>query len=535
MGIDVKIGTTPKWNAIDYSVTEDATPIDPSDLGGGVGQFTLDLPETTDVKLARNKAITLSDGAQGTTVGTARGLGGNGVVATLTVDSRMARLNVTRTAQPYSGTLSGAFTYYLGLVGVTTGIVVDTTIATRPVTFPGWQAVVWDQVKKLMAAVGVETSLVADNIVLRPLRGRIAQNYRDTAESWSIDDTSRAQSVEINYYQSVAKTNALAYPLGGWTSDVQAYQVDAGQVATFDISLEPDNEHSLGASLTSIAQPVCVASVDRYYSTSSVYTVSGNDGLPIPPAQWLADGGSVTAAINDDTRSITVTIRGGKSSQYAPYTIGMSSGDNTFYSSLRIVGTGVFYNRQTLALQTGNSADVAPTVIGATVDNEFINTYGDAFRAGLWTLARYTGPEQTISVSTTGINRRGDTGSYAYMTFGQANVDPDFAGKKFGQINTAFAGLTMAQFSALQFAKVQNNFENQAFGNVAGARVFSDGSWYRIRSVSSITPESVSYSGEQDNIMSDATASYAGMTMGQINALHAGKTFADFNARPLIK
>jgi len=534
VAVDITIAGNPKWNASDYSVVEDSTPIDPADTTGGVGQISVTFPESSETKLYRNKLLVLADGNQGTTTGTVRGLSGDGDTSILTADSRMALLNVTRTAQPFSGTLEGAFRYYLGLCGVKDGIVVDAGISTRQVTFPGWQGVVWEKVKQLVASQRVETSLVSNNVVLRPLRGRVAQNHRDASESWSHDASNVAQSIEIFYYQSQQKSD-LAYPLGGWNSEVQAYQVDAGARVEFDISLEATDEMSLGASLTSITQPDCVASVARNYQAASVYTVAGNDGLPIPPAQWTAGGGNVSVKVNEDTRSITVTITGMRSPKYAPFTIGMSSGDNTYYSSLRLIGAGVFYDRTKVTLPTGNSPDLAPTVVGATVDSPFITSIDDAYRAGLWTLAAFTSAKRTISVTSTGINRQGEVGDrIPFMRMGQFNSDGDFAGLTMGGFNKTYSGMTMGEFSALQMEKLHDAFETQAFGNVSGARTFMDGSWYRIRSVSALTPESISYSAESDDTMGDFNSAYSGMTAKEFNALHRGKTMSDFNARPFF-
>lgn len=535
MAVDVSIAGKPNWNASDYSVAEDSTPVDPSDSTGGVGQITITVPENADTKLFRNKALVLTDGAQGSTTGTIRGLNGDGDTGTLTADSRMALLNVTRTAKPFSGTLEAAFRYYLGLCGVRDNITVEAGISTRQVTFPGWKGIVWDKLKQMVSAQRVETSLVGKKIVLRPLRGRVALNHRNASESWSHDASNAAQSIEVYYYQS-QRRESLAYPLGGWNPDVQAYQVDAGQTVEFDISLEPqdDEENTLGASLTSIDQPTCVASVTPTYSATSVYTVAGNDGLPIPPAQWTDGGGNVRVYVNDDTRSITVKIRGMKTAEYAPYTIGMSSGDNTYYSSLRLRGDGVFYDRKKISLPTGTSADIAPTEVGALVDSPFISTLDDAYRAGIWTLASYTSARRSISVTSTGINRRGELTDTQFLSMGEFNLDPDFKGLTMGQFNEAFAGLTMKEFSDLQFEKVRDDFAHQAFGNVAGARVFHDGAWYRIRTVTAITPESVAYSADADDTMGDFNYAYAGMKAKEFNELHEGKTMSDFNARAMV-
>lgn len=530
MAVDITIDGKPYWNADSYAVTEDSTPIDPSDSTGGVGQFTFSVPEDADSKTFRNKVVTLTDGTQGVTEGIVRGLSGDGTTVVITADSRVGALMVTRTAQPYVGTLGGAFRYYLGLVGVTDGIAVDTTIENIPVVFQGWSGVVWDYTKKMVASQRVEVSLVSDNIVLRPLRGRIAQNYRDSAVSWAIDASNLAQSIEVYYYQGVQRTSALVYPPGGWSENVDKYQIGAGETQTYDITLMPQDAGP-GASVTSIQQPTCVASVDRDYAASSVYSVAGNDGLIIPPQQWLDGGGSVTAKINPDTTSITLTIVGSNDIQYAPYRIIMPSDTSDGYSSLRLVGSGVFVNKQLTTWRTGVNADATPTEVGATVDVPFINTYAEAAAVAAWTLGAHAAPKQSLTVTTTGINRLDDNGSYSYSTMMDANVE--YAGLTMGQVNAIWPDAAMGEVSAYWKAKTQDDFVNQAFGNIAGARVFNDGALYRIRSVPTAGPATIQYAAELDVVASDLNARYAGLTMGEVNALRSGESFADFNTAPV--
>lgn len=715
-GTGFPAGGTLYPNTTDYSVIEDSTPLDPSDTSGGVGTFSFGITDNgVSAPTFRGRTAVLADGAQGTTTGTVSGLSSDGNTITVSADSRLIALNVTRTAQPYSGTLSGCLNYYLGLVNLTTGIVVDSTlnppttvnllkapsgrrnqagsgyiingtgvlgydagadtyflatasigsglggltlgiftvgtdlspnttytfsasvdgnattagvfvngagvasggafvtpgtigsfvrasttfttgtsgtvnvsvlnggalvsgnvIAFRdaqlekgsaatpyfdgystttvpyascywtgtpdastsvfgptPIAIAGWNGNVWDKIRQFAASYQFEVSLVSNNIVARAPRQRIAQNYRDAQASWGISNSNIARAVEVYYYQTAQQANVLAYPLGGWNASIQPLQVNAGETLTTTLPLAPSQgTPGLIASLTSVTQPTCVDSVDRFYTLSSVYCVAGNDGLPIPAAQWLTAGGSLSVAIAPDTRSLIVTITGSNDTQYAPFRIGMSSGTSNFYSSLRIVGSGVFGNKVMARFDTGNTIDQAPTEVGATIDSEFVIGYLDAVRVGRAAVARCTGPTHTINVQTTGINKIGDPGSYAYPTMGQFNVDADFAGKTMAQFNTQFSGWTMKQFNDYEFAKVSGNFENQAFGNVAGARVLWRNGYFRIRNAT-IGAGSVSYTAERDTTMADFNTADAGLTMAQFNAIHAGETMGDFNAAPL--
>lgn len=535
MAVDVTIDGTLYTSTSSYTVQEDATPIVAGDNAGGTGQFTITLPTPEDASKARrfrDKSVSLADGSQGTTVGIARQISGNDLETTITADSRLAALVVTRTTQPYVGTLEGAFRYYLSLCEVTTGIFVDASIASIPVTILGWNGSVWDGVKRLCAAYRVEVSLVSDNIVMRPIRTRTAINYRDSSRSWSFDATGMAQAIEIYYYQSQQKTGALAYPLGGWTADVTSFTVNAGETQTATIPLYPESDgEGIVASLASVQQPTAVDSVSKEYAASSVYSIVGKDQLPYLAAQWNAGGGSISVVIGDDTRSLVLTITAPAETQYAPYTIAMSSGASNNYSSLRIVGNGVFGDRKILNLKTGVSADRAPTEVATLIDNENILTEAQAWAAGIEALGMFSSARHSISVTTTGINRTSDNGSYRFPTMGDAN--DEYSPKTFAQMNTLYAGKTMGEVTAIEKARKSADFANQAFGNVSGARVFLDNSVFRIRSAPQIGPDALQYTAERDVTAADINAALAGKSFAEVNAIFASNTMGDYNAMPL--
>lgn len=517
-GVDIEIGGDPYWSTGTYSITEDSTPVDPADSTGGYGQITFTARQTGETKLLGGKPFTFTDGAQGRTSGVIRGLSGNGFAATLTGDSRLALTAVTRQVQPYVGTLGGALRYYLSLCGITAGIVVDERLEGVRVRLPGWNGIVYDRLKQLGAARGFETTLASTNIIFRPFRGRVAESYRDADVSWTLDETGLAQSVEGYYCNTWAGTK-LAYPDGGWSDSVTVYTVEAGQTIELDLPLE--------ASLSSVEQPVCVAFVSRTHESSSVYSVTGSDDLPVQPEQWAAGGGSLRVEIGEDTRSLKVTIRASSETQYAPYRIAVSAGSSDYYSSLRIRGTGVFLKKELLTLPAHTDPDRAQQEVGVTVDNEGFETRDQLYHALLHSAARFGTPRQTINVRSKGINRAGDSGSYVYPTIG--DVKAMHPGATIGDLRERL-GPTIGDWNAALLASVANDFENQAFGNVGGARVLHDHCWYRIRSAT-ITQGSISYSAERDNTIGDVYRT--GETIGEWNARWRGRTIRAVNIAPL--
>ena len=528
-GIDVRVGGKRVKGVSAYTVEEEATPVDASDSTGATGRFgfTFFSAKMADAKRMRGKVVDLEDRGQGTTQGIARMPNYSGGNLTLSVDSRATLLVVERTAQPYAGTLGGYFIYLLGLVDITTGYYVEPSIADIPVTFPGWQGDVWFQMKNMLAAKGVEVSLVSDLIVMRPLRGRVTVDKRDLEYSWSSDDSNLALSIEGYYYQNHQETGYLAYPSGGWNEDVQVYQVDAAETIEFNIPIT--------ASLSSVVQPVVQDNVERDYKASSVYSVMASDGLPLPAAQWIAEGGSISVKVGEDTRSLIVTITGAAdpTGEYAPYRIAATAGPSDNYSSLRIVGTGVFYDKTLVTMNTAVSTDRASQEVGAKIDNEFISTIEELYDAMIWTLARFAGPRQTLTIRTVGVNRSGQTGVYSYPTIADFNAYATSQGwTSIADFNAAYSGDLIADFNEWWFAQVADTFENQAFGNIAGARTKRDSMWWRIRKAT-ISPDSITYTAEADTVISDFNEEWTGKTIADFNAEWAGRTISDFNVAPL--
>lgn len=523
MGVDVTVNDVAISRLVSgYSADEEATPIDPSDTTGATARFTLDFVKrvsAAEVKRMRRKSIELQDGSQGTTRGLAVVPSSSKGLISLSADARTNLLNAERTARPFVGVLGNYLTYLLSLVGITNGYVIDDSIANRQVTYRGWQNDVYLMMKQVLVAQSIEMTYVSNNIVFRPLRSRIAVTKRDSDISWSLDETGLARSVEAWLYNSQYRASSLAYPIGGWTPDVQVYQVEARERLEFDIPIE--------ASLFSVQQPVPVDFVDRYHSSSSVYSVTGNDDLPLPAQQWRDTGGSVTVEVGEDTRSLKVVIQGPNLDRYSPYRIAVSAGPSDSYSSLRIVGTGVFYEGRTL-LKFGTTIgpDLASVEVGATIDNAYIATLSQLYDRIIWSLKRYGGSRQTLSVRTVGINRLDDNGSYAYPIIKDFNTVN--AGKTIAQFNAANSGKTIAQFNSDQAATVRTAFANQAFGNVAGARREADDLMWRIRTAR-ISPGEVSYTAEEDTTVGDLNTKWSGGTVAEFNAYWAGKTLGDYN------
>lgn len=514
-----------------YTVVEESTPVEASDSSGATGQISFNAvedPTRLGSVLLLNDDVKLTDGDRGETTGKINSLNSNDGVLSITADSRLGRLVIDATAAPQSGTFGSVLTYYLSLGGITTGIAIDASLTNKPVVIQGWTGDLWTKIKELCVYAGAEISLVKGNVVARPVRGRRALEINNSTENWSVSNIDLAQTVEIFYYDSQLKTDQLVYPKDGWNEDVTVYTVDANQ--TLEVNIPVD------VSITSLVQPSVQLNVSRYYDATSVYSVAGNDGLPIVPAQWIADGGKLNVAIGEDGKSIdlTVTGAGGGTSRYAPYRIAMSAGPSDYYSSLRIVGTGVHFAQKSVTMLTGADAAQTSRKVGVSVDNMHVRTLSDALNLGMDVAGKWAAPQRTISISKADITRPGESSEdLDFATFGEFDAYAATNGyTTFAQFDAAWAGETFEDFDDYWYSLVEDSFDYQVFGNANGARVQWRRNMYRIRSAT-ITDSSVQYTAEVDTTFSDFDASATGMTFADFDAMYAGLTFSDFALIPL--
>lgn len=539
MGFKLEIAGD-EYEAINFSVQEASTPLGAGDSSGAVGTISFSIPYPDEhvtpnhtllkygVNLLVGKNVRLADSRKGFTLGRVTSVTRNQASASIDISatSRLGELNVFNVqAAPYVGRLEQAFENYLALAGVDTDFFVDPSLAGTPVVFPGWSGELWFHLKQMAVAVNCDISLVSGVILLRPLRSRVATRGRDINRSSSVGGGTLAQNVEVIQYNNTPITNKLVYPPGGWTEAVTVFQVNAGETIT--------EELVLSASVTSVQQPVMQTFVSKAHDTSSVFTVVGDDGLPIMPAAWRANGGSLRVTINPDTVSLTLEITAptglpNKEGKPIPmYGISLSSDNNTGrYSTLRIIGSGVAFDKETVRVPTGASEQETATEVGVTIDNPFLSTRDEVYSAGLWAARSYDGSAMTLQGSVTSINRLGDTGGLTLRTY--EYVQQLFNGKTYAQVQTQFTGKTYSDVESELNSGLEDDAENQVFGNVAGARIWDKESarWYRIRS-GTLTPGSLQFDAEDDLLHSDARAFFAAQTYADMQVLYNGFSYRE--------
>lgn len=538
--------------ALDYTVEEAATPLAAGDSSGQVGTFTLTIPvpdpslTTTRVtpwslyrKLGEtvfiDTDVRIDDPRKGFTLGRVNSstVSRDGGTLTLSGVSRMGLLNVYGVqAGPFVGVLRDAFTYYLSLANVSTGLFVDDDIANTPVVFPGWNGELWYYLKQMAASLDCDISLVSGVILLRAIRKRVATSGKDLTRSLSTGGGTLAQAVEVYQYNNRQITNELVYPPGGWTSEVEVLNVNAGEEQEYTLDLS--------ASVTSIQNPAMQTFVASDYSASSVYTIVANDGLPVSPGLWTNNGGSLTVEIAPDTTHLIVRLKGATriptSSGVAATNFSVALGSDTTgnrYSTLRIVGTGVAYDKVKNRIRTGIPASKTATDVGVTIDNPFISTADQLYRAGTRAAREFTGTSMSLSGSVTAVNKRGDSGQATYPTYAQVQTALATAiggTPTYAQVQSYYTSLGLTTYDAVRdywFNFFRNDDVDQVFGNVQGARIYDRGSrkWYRIRQ-GSLKPGEISFGSADDDLTYlDVQGVYSGRTYAQVQTILSGLTY----------
>jgi len=385
MGVDIRVGGFPKWSNADVTVSEDSTPLDPSDDSGRVGAISFKVPEGVDAKSLLDQVVDVDGGVRGSIQGVVAALRSDGSTVTVEAHSRMVSIVANRTALPHVGTLETALLYYFGLCGVTTGIVIDPTVADTPVVELGFYGNVWAHVaKKLCPAYQVEMTLIDGDIHVRRPRSVTASRLGELRFSWGLDKSGLARTVEAWYYPRTQITDALV--IGPELSPIP--NLDPGEVHEFNVDIN--------ASLSSVEQPVCVDAVEFADADASVYSVIDQYGEPVLAQWWNAAGGRVFVEISEDTRSLKVTVIGPQDKLQAPYRLVGVTPNGSEFSTLRVIGTGVAYTKAKYSLPAATAPAVVEEV-GAEVDNECLTSWGHAHLALLPTAGRHGVPVQRIS------------------------------------------------------------------------------------------------------------------------------------------
>lgn len=374
-GIDV-VGGSQDSNIKDYSVSVDATTQNPGNYRGGTTRASVGVSSSVDTYLAYGEEATLTDTVRGISLtGDISSVGeSNYVGMSLTIDSRLARLNVDGKIAPQTSVpLATVVSTYLiaGTVGT------SVTASYNPtVTVPGFAGNLLDGLKQVLSAFGAYLEDSEGGVLylcqLGADTGTLPENLVTVGRE--VSGQSLTHRVDINYYNWTAITNRQVYP----------YTLDSPMVLTVNAEETQRFEFKLNASLSSVNQPSAVNTINlSTIETVGQYAVVSSAGVPIPAAEWLGQGGKLEVRlVAHDTIEVIVTgMR--ENWNLGPYRI--AEYDTQDYPALYITGTGVRSNVATAPLYTGSSKASVDSV--QVVDNPNISTAQQAYDRGQWAVA----------------------------------------------------------------------------------------------------------------------------------------------------
>lgn len=421
----------------DYNYSEEVTPLEPSSSSGGISQITVTGLTSDDTSLAINNSMSITDSNYGTTNFQVKNVSISDNMATITGDTVMARLNVTKVAGPHGGggaSLRSAIEYYCSLVGIVP--VIDEDFALEldliDVNFLGWTGNVWSYLKELCSGVsasatdnvGIEMYINGEDLVFRKAKTTPINLKHVSSSGLTVDSFDAAKEISVYKYETSYGVNQVVrqqerqdqglFSINENVSITDTMQVEAGEVVT--------KRFLINASLSEVQQPVCVSQIFPlpYGGTTGEYVIVGSDNLPILPEQWIAQGGSVTVALTDNPYEIEVTVVAPPAVTMptadnptevtpAPYKIGVESSGDADYPALYIVGTGVFFTKKIKTFQTGADDAYTSQDTAQDIDNIFITTDNDLNTRGIAAAQAYCGPNISISKNVTDILAFGET------------------------------------------------------------------------------------------------------------------------------
>lgn len=277
-------------------------------------------------------------------------------------------------------------------------------------------------------------------------------DYSVTTLNKGIELDQPAERISCQQYVHLWVENGVLWPEGGWVDDAPVQSLEIGK-NEFNLDLE--------SSVESLTVPMVVDEVTpEYDGNRTVYSVVGDDDIPITAAQWNALGGKLETEIGEDHQTIIVKVfvppmRNKNGEDMKTVRLAMSSGEGNHYSSLRIVGTGALTTSQELFLPTGlESSDVAASS-GQSIDNIFVNTPARAWTLLVNAVDQYTTGRLTLNMATPNRNLKFSNREIPVpMLPGSIWQDPET--KRWHRVRGVQSDLNMATLAMEDFLNIEH-------------------------------------------------------------------------------
>lgn len=356
-------------------------------------------------------------------------------------------------------TLSDAFTYLIGLA--TDQLTLDYQATDDPVvTLVPFSGNVWDHIKQLCAAYGVEAALVGTTVQVRDLGTSALDITNLVAGSASLTLTSRdtGKAVEFRNYNAVSG--------GGVALAAESiYQIDV--LDTQSVTIQTNNY------LLAISNP---EPVDTYTSLPGTYFVIDSAGNHVPIADWTYNGASVRAAIDPERPGYVILTFTGPISQITGFTAPfyfatISTGVRS--AALTVTGFGVFTDPETVTVYSGADSEHTSRDVAFSVDNFAHYDKRMIYRRATWSTSRASGPsiELSVTVPTSALTGFGLTSGsliqfkesqYRVVRVDLGRADTRITANRFvtvGEVDALWSGETVGDFDALWSAYEVEDFK----------------------------------------------------------------------------
>lgn len=525
------------FEPLDIQQVEDVFTSNLSSASGGIPMITLTLPQGLDFLALAGKSVIVESTTLGNT---------SGILSEMTVDNMGSITCLLNTklnplvrlakAKPYSGKLKDLITYYFRLGGILSGYQFEPGFPNPHVYIQGWEDVIWNRLIGLQQIYQFEISLVSDFITMRPWRTREAEVGHIYSTGFNYSTLPISKFIEIDYYSNRLIQNEVVLPVRVGERTEVSVSVGAREVV--------EVEMPLSASVSSIKKPKFMESVPAYYTgTDSVYTVMDKDGFKVTASDWKRLKGSLTAKVGPDSKSVIITMVGPDLSSRAPYKLafapvekvvddsGKSSNKPNLdraYDTLNIVGTGIGFNKKTVKIRTGARASDIVEEIGTVTSMPEISTISQLYNSAIPLLSEASGGRLVLSGTMNRINQRGQTGELTSIPYDA--VEDLHVGMTYGSMeDSVHTGKTYGEVESYYNQQLIFEFDNQVFGNSAGARIYdvATARWYRITSAT-ISMHGIDFEAEDDLTYDDIDLWMGDRTYGYVeDTLWPNKTYWD--------
>lgn len=423
-----------------WSVVEDAVSLDRNSSTGGFSEYSLAGTGFVEASDVLGREVMIDDIRLGRTHAFVRAITNTPWAWSATLNDPFYRLNIeTRIPSLYQATVSDIVKHFFKIAGISDlkifasanrnpsasfftygvgGITASTDL--DQYNFSGAKGNLWSILKSFLSAKDWQITWVYDTVVLyrnHSILTRFQGFTKDYSIDFSVDEP--FSDIECTYYEDMMhwryerymaeypsgsidyrtprvpgeRLISLAYPVSTVDGD-HSKEISGGEV----LSVESGETKEFVLEASGIInglydQPVCVMPNEIYPSDTSLatttmdnrtrfifnkskYCVVGKDNKPITPAQWYAEGGSVSVGLGDEPNQLKVRVTGMDNNRLAPFRLAESDGQND-YSSLRIFADVCLYEEKVLHFQTGYT----PKTEAVKIDSKFITNINEAYDA----------------------------------------------------------------------------------------------------------------------------------------------------------